>query len=757
MSLTYGGVEPQPSLAWQFESSNVDSVTGLSPSAQVSPGPAQLQGSAALVSNAPTSNTAVYFPGTVNDYMNLGTSTPTNFDASTSNVFFEAWINWADLTGQKRIYGRYANPQATSSLNLYMRKLSDNTLQVSGGSGNSAINSTALSTGVWYHIAFSSIPGGSSYVFVNGVPGSGTGLTYTTHNAAYNTYIGSGAGQYLSGYIRDLRVVQGGVVPVATFTPGAAPFSYASPGYVANMGTTVFTLLGQFVTYVPGKYLNSMRLVQTVPNSGANNYVLWSMSSTPINIDTTGITVSAWVNFNTFSGSFVSIYDSFSNVIGLSMTSTQTRTGQGFTGTQQLKNATTISATNSTGTWYHVALTYDSTSVILYRNGVGATPISTGSTGGVVITGLRVGSQANNINPSYSGYQSADCTIDDLRIYNTALTAAQVASVYSSQGAPAPSRAMPLPKLAWDFNGTTTDYVSGLAPARANVAGIYTSTTPITWPYYNTLTPKYGAGSLVLNNPTAPYPISNCVFYRNLSIPFGGSNGSTVCMWFKLLKVYTAGGDNTIFFISKNGGGLVTSIILGSAGKLVTYGFWVVPGGSGNFASTVVTNTVGIWYHVSLVTTSTSQTIYVNGTNPGVYDYSSTPIVGDSSNIWNSVALCSYDYGANPGYGASVELDDLRIFDRALTSAQVQSIYNQQGVPGRGVLVPQYVKSATGGDTVQDIGGFRIHTFTTVGTSTFTPATSGLVEVLVVAGGGGGGGNNGSFYAGGGGGAGEVY
>ena len=78
-----------------------------------------------------------------------------------------------------------------------------------------------------------------------------------------------------------------------------------------------------------------------------------------------------------------------------------------------------------------------------------------------------------------------------------------------------------------------------------------------------------------------------------------------------------------------------------------------------------------------------------------------------------------------------------------------------QGDPGMGVLMPQYVKSATGGDTVQDIGGYRIHTFTTVGTSTFTPATSGLVEVLVVAGGGGGGGCN-LNSTGGGGGAGEL-
>ena len=46
---------------------------------------------------------------------------------------------------------------------------------------------------------------------------------------------------------------------------------------------------------------------------------------------------------------------------------------------------------------------------------------------------------------------------------------------------------------------------------------------------------------------------------------------------------------------------------------------------------------------------------------------------------------------------------------------------------------------ATGG-TVTTSGGYRIHTFTTVGTATLTVESGGSVEALVVAGGGGGGG-----------------
>lgn len=61
---------------------------------------------------------------------------------------------------------------------------------------------------------------------------------------------------------------------------------------------------------------------------------------------------------------------------------------------------------------------------------------------------------------------------------------------------------------------------------------------------------------------------------------------------------------------------------------------------------------------------------------------------------------------------------------------------------------------ATGG-TITEVGGYRIHTFTS-GTDTFVPAADGDVEVLVVAGGGAGGCDTISWGAGGGGGAGGV-
>ena len=48
------------------------------------------------------------------------------------------------------------------------------------------------------------------------------------------------------------------------------------------------------------------------------------------------------------------------------------------------------------------------------------------------------------------------------------------------------------------------------------------------------------------------------------------------------------------------------------------------------------------------------------------------------------------------------------------------------------------IVNSTGG-TITEAGGYRIHSFTTTGNSTFTPTVSTNVQCLIVAGGGGGG------------------
>jgi hypothetical protein len=628
----------------------VDSVTGLTPSAQVSPGPAQLQGSAALVTNAPTSNTAVSFPGTVYSYMTLGANTPTNFNTNTSNIFVEAWIYIND-SSTHRFYGRYqqADGGGVATNTISCRVTSTRNFGVTNGTVNVS-NATSLSTQTWYHVSFSIETDGTSRVFVNGFGGSSGPITYG-YDSAYSTVIGSGFYGQSNLFIRDLRVVQGGVVPVANFTPGAAPFSYASPGYVANMGTTVFTLLGQFITYPPGKYgsaISIMNYPTGTPNTSTKN-LRYPLNTT---LDPTiGITISFWVYVNILpsSGQFSIPVIILGSTGYLSVNINPTNWSLTYyNGTTYY--TTTVSQTLTPG-WKHLACIVANGYITAYYNGTqSGTP--TAYANPVTLTNeIQLGSNG--------GYAPTDALYDDLRIYNTALTAAQVQSVYSSQGAPAPSRAMPLPRYAWDFNGTTTDYVSGTTGTTTGMVS------------YNS-SGKYGQ-SIVITN-TAGVNASNYVSYNTGTIFI--SRG-TQALW---LKTYTLGtGSQYILNFDSNAGGGISyalslsstnqvSIRVGAVGDIITS------------ISTTATLTVGKWHHIAVVMDGSAHTVYIDG------------ILSAGPNPSNTIGLLY----ANPRIGGSTnlprvlvngELDDLRIFDRALTSAQVQSIYNQQGVPGRGAVV----------------------------------------------------------------------
>jgi hypothetical protein len=229
----------------------------------------------------------------------------------------------------------------------------------------------------------------------------------------------------------------GGVMPLPKL---AWDFNSSNVDYITSLSpafSTVNSAISNLPTYISGKYVQAIRLPQTGAANG-NTYVIWTFTSSPIPIDANGITISCWVNWTTLTAggtSLISMYENFSNVLGIYMTTTSTKTGQGFVGTQYLVNSNQISAANSTGIWYHVALTYSKSAVILYRNGVGSVPVATGISG-INITSIRIGSQANNISQFFAGYGPADCAIDDLRIFDRALTSAQVQSIYNQQGVP---------------------------------------------------------------------------------------------------------------------------------------------------------------------------------------------------------------------------------------------------------------------------------------------------------------------------------
>ena len=92
--------------------------------------------------------------------------------------------------------------------------------------------------------------------------------------------------------------------------------------------------------------------------------------------------------------------------------------------------ATTIGTTTiATGTWFHIAGTYDGTTLRIYVNGVEEN--SNTITGGnlrSVAAPVRIGSGSGD------GEEPMDGILDDARIYDRALSADEILTIYNSRG-----------------------------------------------------------------------------------------------------------------------------------------------------------------------------------------------------------------------------------------------------------------------------------------------------------------------------------
>ena len=276
---------------------------------------------------------------------------------------------------------------------------------------------------------------------------------------------------------------------------------------------------------------------------------------------------------------------------------------------------------------------------------------------------------------------------------------------------------MPLPKLAWAFDGTTTDYVKGVS---GSVGGVI-----------NYEIGKYG-NSLNIKNPSGT--TSNSVNF-NFSASYSIDLGFSECFWFKC---------NDLSYLTS-----IQIVSITYSGFNNAFKFQINTGGSlqfqfqdsvGNKNINMFGPTVGIWYHLAAVGFNGIVAIYVNGAY-----YAQTAYV-QSGITFNNISLGLATHFA--GYPlTNGSYDDLRIYDRALTSAQVQSIYNQQGVPGRGAMAytlssgpasiignvissnvytagRQPDTSVAGQTTYSNVGSY---TFTNFGTNIpLTPTTTGL-------------------------------
>lgn len=206
-----------------------------------------------LYGTAPTGNTAAYFDGSTGTYINLGTSTPVNFNLNTSNIFCEAWIylNTFDSPSNRIIFH-----EGTGGLNWSFQVNSGKPFFSSWGTVSGVLTafnfsgSNTTTTSTWVHVAWAYTTAGRPIVYLNGIPELGSPLAnyIIGYNSVNNTLIGRNFSPFLNGYIRDMRIIKGGTVPTTSFTPQAAPWAYASVPSYSSGGTNVLGLAAQYMT-----------------------------------------------------------------------------------------------------------------------------------------------------------------------------------------------------------------------------------------------------------------------------------------------------------------------------------------------------------------------------------------------------------------------------------------------------------------------------------------------------------------------------
>ncbi|MDQ8005741.1 MAG: LamG-like jellyroll fold domain-containing protein [Pedobacter sp.] len=289
---------------------------------------------------------------------------------------------------------------------------------------------------------------------------------------------------------------------------------------------------------------------------------------------------------------------------------------------------------NIAGTWYHFTMTYDGTTVKLYRNGVAMGPglaknWNTINNNDIFKLGIGVGGEK-----WFSG------AIDDLKIFDRAVDASEAEQLYKGTIDVCSNL---LGYFGFDEN--TLDHTETIA---------FTTTDGPMYPISRVVGRRGGTDYALQTFQAATQP-------REAIIPGlpTGNTQRTIVFWMRTTTPFTTGQNYFTYGAAANA--QTFGLYNNASGTLVFQGF-----GSGNdVVATGATIGQNSWAQIALVHTSYMVKVFVNG----VQRYSFTPTT--TLNTANS----SFKIGAFNG-----AVDDLAVYSRALTFAEIENLYNNSAL-----------------------------------------------------------------------------
>lgn len=411
----------------------------------------------------------------VNSIMTASISNSLN--SYVNGLAYLAWFNTSLISGQQGIVSQGTPSGLHAAMYLNGNQLECD-LVTSGSLGSSIYNAivpSTLSKNSWYQggLVFNSTTGLLA-CYLNGVQGKGAFEVASAYTANTALTMGSYNGVF-NGVVSDVQVynntltglqmnrlyqegMQGGPIYgnslVAWYPLDGDTNDYGGYNNTAYPMNVVYEYTG----YEPTSLRNSFELTKTsVPITvssyapqfnGASSYIDGGTRA-DLNTIQSGITVGAWIYARSTSGTagIVSRDDLGSNRLW------EMRIDSGALSAVIWTSSTdywTSGYAISSNVLYYAVFTYDGSNVRLYVNGVQKEVLAGGGNIKTGTSHLTIGSLATTQN-YFSGL------ISNVQVYNTSLSAKQIASLYSEGMGGAPLAGAGLVGW-WPLNGNTNDY-----------------------------------------------------------------------------------------------------------------------------------------------------------------------------------------------------------------------------------------------------------------------------------------------------------
>ena len=637
---------------------------------------------------------ALFFNG-INSWVNFNNNSALNIP---NDISISAWVNGNGMyISNATQYGAFIDKSGSSLRVRYWYWG-----QATGGWLNFQTNFGTVPFGQWSHIVIVNKPGNVSgwtlpKIYINGKEQVVTGNTQSNNSGGSGgIYIGeySGYRPYnpFNGYLDEIKIYnstlsddevkmdynRGSAIQMGlsnqTIGNTTTSLEYCVPGdtslcnspvsqwnFEENTGTVTYDDSGNNNTGTFGTGSSAPTWVQGKIGSalnfdGSNDYIETNISSS---LDVgTQVTLSAWIKRKNNGGDYESIanhinksspYDGY--WIG-SMASGKIRAFVG-----PYTNSVDTTNVLSNDVWHYVSLISNGTTFSIYVDGIKASVDQ--NVGTISTTGVTA-----RIGRSVASGEFFDGFIDQVRIYNYARTPAQIAYDYN-KGAP----------FAWwkfdECQGSVANNSSGIgnsgsitvgASGYQNSLGTCQVGTSATWT--NGASGKYN-GSLNFDG------IDDYLTINNNSIFNLANTNHSFSLWFKTPTTMT---DSPGMIFQRYSGGAPGA------------GYWIAISSNkvyyenradgGNHLSITSINSYNDsnWHQVITTVDVSSKTakMYIDGKYVASDIYSGNLLDNSSSNLTIGGQTTNYSYNG--------QVDDVRIYNYALTSEQIKTLYNNGAV-----------------------------------------------------------------------------